>query len=67
MCFFQRESEIFPHEETLNHQRHTIEIVIRLPNILKLDQQFIYFNAEEIFSAFEVECEIWKSGLKNES
>jgi hypothetical protein len=35
-------------------------IVIRLPNILKLDQQFIYSNAEEIFCAFEVECEMEK-------
>jgi hypothetical protein len=42
-------------KKTLNH---TIEI-IRLTNILELDQQFIYFNAKEIFYTFEVEYE-WK-------
>jgi hypothetical protein len=44
-------SEIFLSVKTLNH---TVAFV-RLSNILKLDQQFICFNAEEIFYAFEVE------------
>jgi hypothetical protein len=46
--------------ENLEPPRHTIVIVIRLSSILKLDQQFIYFNAQEIFYAFEVECEMEK-------
>lgn len=57
-------SEIFPSEKTLNNA------ILRLSsNILKLDQQFIYFNAEEIFYAFEVEWEgkeDWKSERESE-
>lgn len=35
-------------------RRKTLNRKVRLSNVLKLDQQFIYFNAAEIFCAFDV-------------